>query len=445
MTADCPESRSRSPKFPLSVREGSVEVKVYATPFDLRGTKYSQYSVCYYLGTRRVRERFSDLDKAKAAARAAAVKLANAELDAFELSASDRSIFAHCTRILEEVGTPLAVAVAEYVESRRLLPPGTTLKDAVAEHVGRRAKLQGDARVPVLVEEFIAAKLKAGLSKRHLTDLRHRLGRFSRHFDLPVGNLTAALIEKYLDDLGVAGRSRINDLTCISAFGRYAVKVRQAPRDLLEEIGALQRPKLEPPATLIWSPSEFLEMLDCAPPAAVSFLVLGGLCGLRSSEILRADWSHLTPDGSHIAVITRKGRSPSRRLVPLGELAKSQLDRVNRGKGPICEYTREQYVIRAIIAAVNEVRARSKNPEKFLWRENALRHSYGTYRVALTGDVSRTSLEMGNSPSMIVKHYLQLVTKQDADRFFDLSKRRAPTQRVEPVPVAAASPPPHVE
>jgi hypothetical protein len=65
--------------------------------------------------------------------------------EALHLSSGDRSILAHCTTLLEEFRIPLAVAITEYIEAERLIPPGTTLKEAVAEHVGRRIKLQGEA------------------------------------------------------------------------------------------------------------------------------------------------------------------------------------------------------------------------------------------------------------------------------------------------------------
>ena len=52
------------------------------------------------------------------------------------------------------------------------------------------------------------------------------------------------------------------------------------------------------------------------------------------------------------------------------------------------------------------------------WRQNALRHSFISYRVAETGDVPRTALEAGNSPKMIFRHYRELVDEQSATEWF---------------------------
>ena len=52
------------------------------------------------------------------------------------------------------------------------------------------------------------------------------------------------------------------------------------------------------------------------------------------------------------------------------------------------------------------------------WRQNALRHSFISYRVAETGDVPRTALEAGTSPKMIFRHYREVVDAGSAKDWF---------------------------
>jgi len=61
----------------------------------------------------------------------------------------------------------------------------------------------------------------------------------------------------------------------------------------------------------------------------------------------------------------------------------------------------------------------------FAWKHNALRHSFISYRVAETQDVAKVSLEAGNSPQMIFKHYRELVQPEAAKAWFAI----APTFR----------------
>jgi hypothetical protein len=56
----------------------------------------------------------------------------------------------------------------------------------------------------------------------------------------------------------------------------------------------------------------------------------------------------------------------------------------------------------------------------FAWKHNALRHSFISYRVAETQDVAKVSLEAGNSPQMIFKHYRELVRPAVAKTWFGL-------------------------
>ena len=46
-------------KFPIAVRQGSAEVKIYATPVTVGGKHYPQFTVSFYLGAKRIRQRFS--------------------------------------------------------------------------------------------------------------------------------------------------------------------------------------------------------------------------------------------------------------------------------------------------------------------------------------------------------------------------------------------------
>jgi hypothetical protein len=63
------------------------------------------------------------------------------------------------------------------------------------------------------------------------------------------------------------------------------------------------------------------------------------------------------------------------------------------------------------------VAARAKVP----WRQNALRHSFISYRLADLQDTNRVALEAGNSPQMIFRHYRELVTPEQARKWFSIA------------------------
>jgi integrase len=52
------------------------------------------------------------------------------------------------------------------------------------------------------------------------------------------------------------------------------------------------------------------------------------------------------------------------------------------------------------------------------WERNALRHSYGTYRMAQTRNASTVAEEMGNSPNIVRTHYQNLVSPEVAPAYW---------------------------
>ncbi len=56
------------------------------------------------------------------------------------------------------------------------------------------------------------------------------------------------------------------------------------------------------------------------------------------------------------------------------------------------------------------------------WDDNAMRHSFGSYTFALTGDSMRTSVQMGHraSDQVLFDHYRALTTKETAEAYFGI-------------------------
>ncbi|HZC59172.1 MAG TPA: hypothetical protein VE154_04190 [Chthoniobacterales bacterium] len=55
------------------------------------------------------------------------------------------------------------------------------------------------------------------------------------------------------------------------------------------------------------------------------------------------------------------------------------------------------------------------------WRRNALRHSFCSYRVAITGDIPLVSIECGNSVQMIKRCYWDVKHFDERLRWFGIT------------------------
>src|SRR5208337_2607255 len=121
----------RSPTLgkPLAIKRGNVTVKVYAGKNRVNGTNYQQFTLAYYDGARRQRKNFSDLEEAKREAELAATKLASGEGQVLRLTSLDRAHYLQALDTLRPFNRQLNLAVAEYVEAIKLLPPNTSLRE----------------------------------------------------------------------------------------------------------------------------------------------------------------------------------------------------------------------------------------------------------------------------------------------------------------------------
>jgi hypothetical protein len=54
------------------------------------------------------------------------------------------------------------------------------------------------------------------------------------------------------------------------------------------------------------------------------------------------------------------------------------------------------------------------------YKRNALRHSFGSYRMEILKNAGHVALEMGNSAAIVMRHYFDIVEKNAAQAYFDI-------------------------
>lgn len=196
------------------------------------------------------------------------------------------------------------------------------------------------------------------------------------------------------------GWKRQNDLRSliveIAEFARDQHKALPAGDVDLAKIQTLRRRGTEI-GTL--SPDELAKLLTAAAAAdkteAVLYFAIGAFAGLRpQDETLLLQWEDVDLSRSHIRVRASASKTSAKRLVPITENLKAWLAPHVKAVGPIFKPNADE---RARYFAERTVGLKIPS--------DGLRHSYGTYRVAITRDLARVSHELGNSPAVIRKHY----------------------------------------
>ena len=375
-----------------TVKVGNTVVKIY----HWKGKKgYDQFKVAYRADGGRKRETFGSLAKAKRRAIEIAVMSERGERDVLKLTSADRASYLHALELLKPVSIPLHVAIEEYLSLRK--------------PTNRPKKLLPDA-----VAELLEDKKANGASKRYMEDLRRRLNRFAQSFRTNIGSVTAGLIEKWIVSLKVTPRTRNNYRAAIVTLFHYARKHGYLAREQQTEADLVDKVKDRGKKIEILTPKQMAKLMAKAKGKIALYLALAGFSGIRSAELLRLDWKDFNFARGHITVGAEKSKTATRRLVPIQPNLAEYLRPYHRATGHLFKFKDDK---RAIAWA----RENGVNP----WPINCLRHSFASYRLAVTADAARTALELGNSPAKLFSNYRELADEHDAKAWFAISPKRS--------------------
>lgn len=392
--------------FPETVRCRSSIVTIYHV---LNRGKDHYVSSFYDANGKRQRQMFRDYNTAKESAKSIAAELAAGAQDVLMLNGKDRLCYERAMEALHPLHMDIDTAVMQLAEAVKILNGTGSLAEAAKCYVGQHSTKFPVKSVREVVDELLDEKMKAGVSMFHWKDLRSRLTRFADAFHCPLASVTSVEIQQFLLSLGVGFRSRRNYRQSIGTLFNFAKAHRYLK---LDHPGVSDVPKVPKRGHKIpvFNPEEMTTLLRGAKPDLIPALVLGAFGGLRTEEIKRLRWSHIKLARNLIDIPSEVTKTQSRRLVPISDNLHKWLLPFVRNDGPVVPYSNlsNQFLKTATRLGVR-------------WRRNVLRHSFISYRVALTGDIARTSLEAGNSPQVVKKDYLEVVAEDAAKDWFSIS------------------------
>jgi len=375
-----------------TVKVGNTIIKIY----HWRGKSgYDQFKVVYHQDGQRQRETFGSLAKAKARANEIAIQVERGERDALKLTNADRSSYLHALELLKPTGIPLHVAIQEYLTLRK--PTGYPQK-----------------LIPEVVAQLLEDKKSHGASERYIQTLGRQLKRFAAAFRTNIGSITARLIEQWLASLKIGPRSRNNYRAAIVTLSHYAQKHGYLPRERQTEADLVDKVKDRSKKIAILTPQQMAGLMAKAKSKIALYLALAGFSGIRSAELLRLEWKDFNFARGHITVGADKAKTATRRLVPILENLAGYLQPYHHATGQLFKFKDDR---RAIAWA----RRNGVNP----WPNNCLRHSFASYRLAVSQDAARTALELGNSPAKLFSNYRELADEHDAKAWFAIAPKRS--------------------
>jgi integrase len=279
---------------------------------------------------------------------------------------------------------------------------------------------------------------RAQLSEKYAYNREHYLTKFAETFpnlavcdlakeqlDLFISSLTKSTAKKPDKVKKVSAKTRNHYRTALRQFLSWAVRKDYLPSNhRLGEADQMRRELANTSEILHYTPEEFHAMLAASDDIMRPMVAIGGLAGLRTSELLRLDWSDVWRTEGHIVVTAQKSKTRQRRLVEIStDLAEWLKPYRKRDTGNVWELNENKFQ-KAFSALCTQAKVKGKAVTR---KTNGLRHAFCTYHFALHANENLTAAQAGHSPAMIHAHYKGLATKAEAESWFNVRPPKTPS------------------
>ncbi|NBV23383.1 MAG: hypothetical protein EBS05_15870 [Proteobacteria bacterium] len=411
---------SRKSDWPRKVSFGRESVAVYRRQLPSGG--YGFMVANYSAGKRRF-DSYPTETEALDAAQRLARQLSERQVVAASMTNGQASEYAAAVATLKPYGITLTSAADTLAKCLGTVHDLSNLIAAVEFYAARHKTL---TRKPVseVVTELLTVKEGRKQSPRYLQDLRVRLARFADTFRKDCCDVTTADVQAWLDSLKLSRQSYKNYRTVAHLFFKFAMARGYAADN---PVSGADKLKLDGGDVEIFTPGEIRRLLAAATPDCLPCLALGAFAGLRSAEIERLAWADIHLAERLIIIGKKIAKTPSRRVVPISDNLAAWLTPYTQRTGTVWQGTHEGFY---------EAQQATAAAAGMKWKQNALRHSYASYRFALTNDAGRVAGELGNSAAVVHRHYLELVKATDAEAWFAVKPEG---QAVNVVPMMSAA------
>jgi integrase len=355
-------------KFPITVKKGHASVKIYR----VKNREALYYCVSYVGPQGRQRRNFADLAVAKREANNSAQHLADGDMEAFKLRGREKQIYVEAERAIAGAGLPLHSVAHEFARAFDILG-GANIVEAA-----RYYKKHVDVDLPQImaadaVEKFRAAKEAEGMSAMYLKDIRGLLGDFARDFQCSPSSIQAEDLRDYINAKRVGLVSKENRRRMLVVLFNFAKTQRWLRANQETEADALGTYKIKRRDVEIYTPAEISRLLNAAESDFLPYLALIAFGGVRREELHNGlSRGAINFDRATITVPAAIAKTGRKRKIVMHENLLQWLSPFRVKSGPIFKIDPRKRIAKVVKASGVK------------WKRNALRHSFGSYRMEQT-------------------------------------------------------------
>ncbi|HEY5226299.1 MAG TPA: site-specific integrase [Methylovirgula sp.] len=412
----------------------------------------------------RKRQTFTDHDAALLEARKLAIEINGGGTEAHAFTAADRATFAHANAEVAKHDVDLVAGITEWSAQRTAIAGSGHALDTIVQ-AGLTALRRVAHPVSDVAREFIKSKAGQDLDGRYLRGIESTWMLMAERFSCDIREVTSEQLGGLLNGLRkrdgdpLGSRRRDNILDEIRQGFQFARLRGYLP----DEISAARKVptlhKLGAPISF-FTVVEMRLILEHVAEEWLPLVVLACFCGTRTGELaLSKDakkskdplrWDDFDWEEREIHIRAETSKIGKARIIPLLDNAYEWLLPHRRETGPIAprgarpdrEFGKGSRLELAVNQALTAApRLKNERPvqlqmeaidpaplpllTEFAWRNNALRHSYGSYRATIIRNLHQLADEMGNSPEICARHYRNPRPKAQARAWFDVRPKPA--------------------
>ncbi len=413
---------------------GSVKVPVYLRKLLKNGRTYTSYFVPDHTSGKRKLLCFSDLGDAKERAKAIAEGTAKGETKYL----NDRdTVNDWKADIRPEILKAIEVIIPTNVT---ILPAAMLFAQAIRILEGRSDELltacqywmqhRPDAPLePKLVRDAVPAYInrRTNISVRRRRNLTAQLDWFNRRFgDVPLHEVKPQAVRALMDERGWGAKTRYDFLSSVSLLYKEAQFSGWVPKGCNATEGIV-RDKVKQGSIGIFEPVEVKQLfakLVVKAPELVPFVALWSFSGIRKEEISRLTWPQVNRGllTGYIEVDAADAKTGQSRNVPVLDNLRAWLTAYRKEQGTILPAIWLQPT-KSAPNRLSELVRHICRKTGIAWKDNAPRHSYGTFHFKMCKDPGLVVSAMGNSLAKFQKHYWSksmTVTDESAAQYFSI-------------------------
>lgn len=294
-----------------------------------------------------------------------------------------------------------------YYEAQQL---GVKLADLLVEWKRRPRPIGSSPAMDRVIMELQAAKLASGKSARYAHSLSMLLQQFAKGREsIPIASIGLQDVESFLNAKNFRSRQTLR--ARLSTLFRFAVcrgYRSDNPCDRLEPVKVL---KSFPSILTVAETRKCLDWLEAQKSRALGWFVLTTFAGLRPEEAEQTSWDQINLDEGWIRVEAQTTKVRQRRVVYPHPTALAWLRhaKLKQAELPIARQPRRRSLrmLRTLLGFVH-------------WPKDVTRHTAASYWLAETSSAAAVASALGHSESVLRKNYMALVTKAQAQEFWQL-------------------------